>query len=103
MTTFRAATVWARLPPPSCSRMIEPACVLRMMLVTIEGTPGRDQSRGSTDQPSGVRPVRAHWARTNGDHAPYGARNRSGTRPVAGWIAYTDRVSCSEPSAGGDP
>src|SRR5580692_10774528 len=100
MTILRAATVWARLPPPSCSRMIEPVCVLRMMLVTMEGTPGRDQSRGSTDQPSGVIPVLAHWARTNGDHAPYGARNRSGTRPVAAWIAPAARLICSVTATG---
>ena len=50
---LRAATVWARLPPPLCSRMIEPVLVLRMMLEMMAVTPGRDQSRGSTDQSRG--------------------------------------------------
>jgi hypothetical protein len=60
---LRAATVWARLPPPSCSRMIEPVLVLRMMLETMAVTPGRDQSRGSTDQSSGVIPACLHCPR----------------------------------------
>jgi hypothetical protein len=34
--------------------MIEPVFVVRMIVVTILLTPGRDQSRGSTDQSSGV-------------------------------------------------
>ena len=67
---LRAATVWARLPPPLCSRMIEPVLVLRMMLEMMAVTPGRDQSRGSTDQSrgstdqsSGVIPACLHCPR----------------------------------------
>src|SRR2546421_12089376 len=54
--------------------MIEPVLVLRMMLPTMAATPGRDQSRGSTDQSSGVIPACAHSFRTTGDQAPYGLR-----------------------------
>ena len=54
-----AATVCDRFPPPSCSKMIEPVRVSVTMSRTIARTPGRDQSRGSTDQASGVSPARA--------------------------------------------
>jgi transketolase len=57
MTMPRAATVSERLPPPSCSRMIEPPRVSRMMSRTMDFTPGRAQSLGSTDQSIGVMPT----------------------------------------------
>src|SRR6266480_812322 len=81
--------------------MIEPVLVLRMMLRTMAATPGRDQSRGSTDQSSGVIPACAHSLRTTGDQAPYGARNRAGTVPVALWIAQVARPIWSATAAGG--
>src|ERR1700730_3607105 len=81
--------------------MIEPVLVLRMMLPTMAATPGRDQSRGSTDESSGVISACAHSLRTTGDQAPYGARNRAGTFPVALWIAPVARRIWSAPAAGG--
>src|SRR5437660_5879231 len=80
--------------------MIEPVLVFRMMLPTMAATPGRDQSRGSTDQSSGVIPSCAHCRRTAGDQAPYGARNRAGTLPVALWIASVARLIWSVTTAG---
>ena len=69
-TILSAATVSERCPPPSCSRMIEPDPVLRMMVVTMALTPGLAQSCGSTDQSSGASCICPHSFRTVGDHAP---------------------------------
>ena len=83
MTIFSAATVWDLSPPPSCSRMTEPVAVFFMMLRTISLTPGRAQSRGSTDQSSGIRFSLAQYSRAARDQAPYGARKIVGVWPTA--------------------
>ena len=83
MAFFSAATVSDLSPPPSCSRMIDPVLVFRMMLPTISLTPGRAQSRGSTDQSSGMRFSAAQYSSVAFDQAPYGARKIAGRSPTA--------------------
>jgi hypothetical protein len=70
MAILSAATVSDLSPPPSCSRMIEPVAVFFMMLLTILLTPGRAQSRGSTDQSSGIRRSLAQYSSVVRDQAP---------------------------------
>src|SRR3954454_19247380 len=53
--------------------MIEPGTVFVMIVRMIAALPGRDQSRGSTDQSSGRMPWLRHSARTAWDHSPPGA------------------------------
>ena len=81
--------------------MTEPVRVSDTMPRTIAPTPGRDQSRGSTDQASGVSPVCAQQLNTAGGHTPYGARNMRGRSPVAAWIASVAcAISSHTPAAG---
>jgi hypothetical protein len=50
--------------------MIEPDLVVFMIVLTISLTPGRAQSRGSTDQSSGMSPSAAQYVSTRFDQAP---------------------------------
>ena len=61
--------------------MIDPGTVRPSRVRTMLRVPGRDQSRGSTDQPSGRKPWAAHSASTSPDHSPPGALNRAGRCP----------------------
>src|SRR5947209_3716157 len=63
--------------------MIDPVLVFFMIRCTIVLAPGRDQSRGSTDQSSGRRFACAHAWNTVCDHAPYGALKIVGWMPTA--------------------
>jgi hypothetical protein len=83
MAILSAATVSDRSPPPSCSRMIEPVSVFLRILLTILLTPGRAQSRGSTDQSSAISFSLAQYSSVVRDQAPWGARKMVGTRPHA--------------------
>src|SRR5579885_3251267 len=63
--------------------MIELVLVFLMIRCTIVFTPGRDQSRGSTDQSRGRSLACAQATNTVCDHAPYGARKIVGWMPTA--------------------
>src|SRR5438445_12947748 len=73
--------------------MIDPVRVFFMIRDTITQVPGRDQSRGSTDQSSGRRSAAAHAWHTALDHAPYGARNTDGRTPTAASASLAREIS----------